>query len=176
MAESLKNRLLPSLLDRLTDEAPGRQEESFAQQVLSEEAFQETIRRDLRWLFNATSLESADNLDGFDSPGNPKMPNYLKQSVLNFGIQDFSGHTASSMKTADIQTRMRQAILHFEPRIMPDSLKIEVHASGQFNHNALSFDIRGDVWMQPSPLPQHWQTNVDLETGAVDIDQADKRR
>ena len=84
---------------------------------------------------------------------------------------DLAGQTASRIKTANpnLEKRLRQAIETFEPRILPASLKIDVRGSEQFNHNALSFDIRGDLWMQPSPLPQHWKTDVDLETGAVSV-------
>lgn len=167
--DSFKNRLLPPLLDRLTDNEPGKQAERIEKQVLSKDEFLKTVRRDLQWLFNATSFESQQNLDGFDSMDHQ---NVLKESVLNFGIQDFCGHTASSIEISEIQTRMRQAIRHFEPRIVPGSLKIEVKSGGQFNHNALSFDIRGDLWMQPSPLPQHWKTDVDLETGSVNVEGA----
>jgi type VI secretion system protein ImpF len=179
----VKSRLMPSLLDRLTDDDPGNPKEAEARQVLKEVEWLKNIRRDLEWLFNAASLESAlpekAKLDAYDPrPDDPVKVNYLKESVLNFGILDISGQTASSIKTADplIEKRLRLAILNFEPRILPATLKIDVRASDQFNHNALSFDIRGDLWMQPSPLPQHWKTDVDLETGAVNISEKNEKK
>jgi len=173
----IKSRLLPSLLDRLTDEEPRNPVESLARQVLQEEAFLGNIRRDLQWLFNAVSLEAAVDLDGFDFRDEFNRPrNYLKESVLNFGIQDLSGHTASSVKAAHLENRLRLAVAHFEPRLLPGSVKVDVQAREAFNHNALSFDLHGDLWMQPSPWPQHWKTDVDLETGAVRVEPLKPKR
>lgn len=158
----LKDRLQPSLLDRLTDEQPDKRQEASAQRVLNERELRERILRDLRWLLNTTALESErnQNLQGFDD---------VKESVVNFGIHELSGHSISGVKIPDLEERMRQSILRFEPRILPHTLKVKAQATDQFNHNALSFDIQGDLWMQPSPLRLYLKTELDLETGAVDV-------
>lgn len=44
------------------------------------------------------------------------------------------------------------------------------------NHNALSFEIEGDLWAQPVPLRLLLQTDVDLESGHVRVLNADQRR
>jgi type VI secretion system protein ImpF len=37
------------------------------------------------------------------------------------------------------------------------------------NHNAMTFDIEGDLWAQPLPLRLYLRTELDLETGSMDI-------
>jgi len=44
------------------------------------------------------------------------------------------------------------------------------------NHNALSFEIEGDLWAQPMPLRLLLQTDMDLESGHVRVVHADSRR
>ena len=50
---SLKERLQPSLLDRLTDLQPDKTEESVSQQSMSQRQFKEAVIRDLGWLLKA---------------------------------------------------------------------------------------------------------------------------
>jgi type VI secretion system protein ImpF len=171
MVDPVKSHLLPSLLVRLTDDEPkNKQPEPVSKQVMNEEEYLKAFNEDLQWLFNATSLEASVDLDRYDFVDeNGQTRNYLKESVINFGIQDLTGHTASRVKTNKIEERLRLAIEYFEPRILLDKLKIEARRTDQYNQNALSFDIRGELWMQPSPWPQHWQTDVDLETGSVTV-------
>ena len=59
MAElSPKERLQPSLLDRLTDDEPDEQEESRDRRVLSMSQLRQSVLRDVGWLLNTRSLES----------------------------------------------------------------------------------------------------------------------
>lgn len=161
MAElTSQERLQPSLLDRLTDDEPDSKQESRDQRVLSVRRLRQSVLRDIAWLLNAVSLESVQELENYP---------YAMDSVVNFGIPDLSGHNLSPSDIPSIEKRIRRAILDFEPRILPNSLKIKVITSDQFNHNAMNFDIEGDLWMQPLPLRLYLKTQVDLETGSVEV-------
>jgi type VI secretion system protein ImpF len=162
MAELLSSeRLQPSLLDRLTDDAPSEQQESREQRVLSVKRLRNGVLRDLGWLLNAVCLDSEESYwQGLD---------FAEHSVINFGILDLSGHNLSPSDIPSVERKIRQAIQDFEPRILPHTLKLKVIATDEFNHNAMNFDIEGDLWMQPVPLRLYLKTQVDLETGAVEI-------
>ena len=55
MAESLsRDRLYPSLLDRLVDDDPGRATEPREARAVSLQKLRDNVLRDLNWLFNAT--------------------------------------------------------------------------------------------------------------------------
>jgi len=159
MAELLPTeRLQPSLLDRLCDDESANTQESREQRVLSIRRLRQSVLRDIAWLLNAVSLESVQSLD--------KYPEAAK-SVINFGIPDLSGHNLSHNDIGLIEKRIRKAILNFEPRILPNTLNIKVISTDSYNHNAMNFDIEGDLWMQPVPLRLYLKTQLDLETGSV---------
>src|SRR6185295_16970177 len=96
---------------------------------------------------------------------------YARRSVINFGLPALSGQTASTLEVQDLEREIKQAILDFEPRILPETL--EVTAVGEFSqldqHNVIGIQIRGQLWAQPVPLELLLRTEIDLETGKVQI-------
>ena len=156
-----KERLQPSLLDRLTDDEPDRATESRELRVLSPARLRECVRRDLTWLFNTTHMQSLQDLS--------EMP-LVARSVMNYGIPELAGRTASSLDTVELEQMIRQAILNFEPRLDRNSVRVRpVVDQRQMNHNALSFDVEAELWAQPLPLRLFLRTAVDLETGSVEV-------
>jgi type VI secretion system protein ImpF len=95
----------------------------------------------------------------------------VQRSVLNFGLPALSGETASALDPTDLEQRVRDAILAFEPRILPASLRVEaiVTDTQLDQHNVISVQIEGQLWAQPVPLELLLRTEVDLETGKVEI-------
>ena len=53
-----RDRLQPSLLDRLIDEQPQSQQEEPGARVLNRAQLRQAVLRDLAWLMNATSTEA----------------------------------------------------------------------------------------------------------------------
>ena len=157
-----EERLQPALLDRLTDDEPGKKLESRDARVFSKSRLRQAVLRDLAWLFNATQLESVDDLT--------RTP-LVRRSVLNFGLPALSGRAASSLDVSDLAKAIRDAILTFEPRILPSTLQIKTLVeSGQLDHhNVIGVQIHGELWAQPVPLEFLVRTDFDLETGKVRI-------
>lgn len=156
-----KERLQPSLLDRLTDDEPGTTRETREQRVFSLQRLRETVLRDLGWLLNTTNLASAEDLSAHPE---------IARSVLNFGIPDLSGRPLVGTDVPLLERRLRQAINDFEPRIIHHSLKVTLAVSeGQMNRNALTFLIEGDLWAQPVPLHLYLKTEIDPDLGDVKI-------
>ncbi len=162
MAElTVRERLQPCLLDRLTDDEPGKQQESRAQRVISLERLRAAVLRDLSWLLNTGSLAQSEDLERYPE---------VARSVVNFGMRDLSGITASSLMIDDLARAIREVILFFEPRILPDSLRVQVlKEDEQMNMNAVTFVIQGMLWAQPMPLQMFMKTEVDLETGYINV-------
>lgn len=154
-------RLQPSLLDRLTDNAPEHKTESREQRVLSSRQLRQSVLRDLSWLLNTSSLESMIDLS--DVP-------YVSHSVLNYGIPALSGTNLSGADLPLIHRKIRQAIIDFEPRILPDSVNLEVITDDEnMSHQAMCFKIEGDLWAQPLPIHLYIRSDLDLETGEVTV-------
>jgi len=164
MAElSPQERLQPALLDRLIDDEPDKKVEPRDKRVLSKAMLRRAVLRDLSWLFNSTQLESSRG----EFAGYPE----ARRSVVNFGLPAMSGETASTFDPAALERSIRRAIMDFEPRIDPNSLRVETLAStlDLDSHNLIAVQIRGSLWAQPVPLEIYLRTEVDLETGNVEI-------
>lgn len=168
MAElTMQERLQPSLLDRLTDNEPNNPQEAADRRVMSLSQLKASVLRDLAWLFNTSSL--------FDPESAAQMP--AGTSVLNFGMPPLAGHTASSIDVQAVEALLVETIATYEPRILKGSLRIRAQLeSGEMNHNALSFEIEGDLWAEPVPLRLLLSTALDLETGHVKVMPAEPSR
>lgn len=162
MAElTTTERLQPSLLDRLTDDEPLRRDESREQRVISATRLRECVTRDLSWLLNSVQLAASVVLD--DVPE-------VARSVLNYGIPDLTGLELAALDAATLQQRLREAILRYEPRLIAHTLQVGVHANSErMDRKSLVFDIRSEMWAQPIPLNLYLKTEVDLETGKLDL-------
>ena len=164
MAEQLlpQDRLQPALLDRLTDEEPDKTQEPLEARVVSKSRLRQSVLRDLAWLFNATRLEAVADLTTMPA---------VRRSVVNFGLPALSGRTASSLDVSDLARAVREAIVTFEPRILPATLQVKtlLDAGALDHHNVIGVEIRGELWAQPVPLEFLVRTEFDLETGNVQV-------
>jgi len=162
MAElSHTERLQPSLLDRLTDEAPDEQSESRSRRVISMNRLRALVRRDLAWLLNTGHMEVLQDLSDYPE---------VQRSVLNYGMPDLSGAAVSGLTSDQIERMVKTAILTYEPRILTNSLDIRSQVSpDNMNRNAIVFEIVGQLWAQPMPAELFLKTEMDLETGDVDV-------
>lgn len=158
---SPEDQLQPALLDRLTDEAPEQKLEPRAQRVISKRQLRQAVLRDLAWLLNSTRLDA--DMDPATFP-------LARRSVINYGLPALSGETATSIEISDLERGIRQAILDYEPRLLPSTLRVRALEVGEFeNHNVIGIEISGQLWAQPIPIDLLVRTEIDLETGKVEI-------
>lgn len=170
MAEaSARDNLQPALLDRLLDDAPLEKSESREERVITRARLRACVLRDLGWLFNTTapsgSVEAGDETRDFsDWP-------YLRQSVLNYGLPALSGRLVSGLDLTELERAMRDAILAFEPRILPDTLQVTgiPPQDPHRHHNVITMQISGQLWAQPYPLELLIKTDLNLESGDVQL-------
>jgi len=150
-------RLQPCLLDRLTDDRPREVKESRDQRIVSLRRYRTAVLRDLDWLLNTSARSSTEEFSEFGE---------VARSVLNYGIPDLCGLTASGLVPKEFERQLMEALRNFEPRILPGSLSIHINAGyGMMDHNAITFEIRGDLWARPTPDPLYLPGEVDLDTG-----------
>lgn len=162
-----QDRLQPALLDRLTDEDPASRAETGEARVINRSRLRDMVLRDLAWLFNATS--PGEDMDWSKAP-------QARNSVLNYGLPALSGRSTSGVDLVKLQSRVKQAILDHEPRILPATLVVEVVLSNAQldHHNLIGFRISGQLWAQPVPLALLLHTDIDLETGRVAVREIDR--
>lgn len=162
MAElTTQERLQPSLLDRLTDDEPGKREESREKRVISANRLRECVTRDMSWLLNCVNLCADEELADYPE---------VARSVLNFGIPDLTGTALSGVDANMLQRQLRAAIVAFEPRLIASTLRVTVNTdSMRMDSQSLVFNIESEMWAQPIPLKLYLKTEVDLETGTFNV-------
>ena len=165
MAElTTQERLQPSLLDRLTDEEPGKLEESREKRVISATRLRDCVARDISWLLNCVNLGTGVELDDYPE---------VARSVLNFGIPDLTGMALAGVDANVLQRQLREALLAFEPRLTGNTLRVVVNADGKrMDQQSLVFNIESEMWAQPIPLNLYLKTEVDLETGRFNVSES----
>ncbi len=163
-----RERLQPSLLDRLTDDEPDQSQESRDKRVLSMNRLRECVLRDLAWLFNASRMPEDSDIERYP---------FAARSTINFGLPPLAGVTARSLDVDGLEFILRQVIVDFEPRILRNSLRVRASFTEErMSHNALTFEIEGELWGQPMPIQLYWKTEIDLESGQVKVEEASRTR
>ena len=166
MAEQLtpQERLQPALLDRLTDDEPDKKQEPREQRVLSKAA----CGRPCCAISPGCSTppgSSRGDLDG-------AVP-YARRSVINFGLPALSGpDRVDARRSPDLERAIRQAILDFEPRILPETLR----GQGARRARARSITTTSSASRSTASCGRSrcrssccMRTEIDLETGKVQI-------
>lgn len=155
------DRLQPCLLDRLTDHEPEVTGEGRDQRVISVRKYREAVLRDLEMLLNSRTYPPGHEIYDFVE---------VERSVLNYGVPDLAGTTASSISADEFAGQMKQAILWFEPRISRRSLSVHIVPSPERGcGSAVLFEVEGDLWAHPFPEHLFVKTEVDLETGRYNL-------
>ncbi|EIF31108.1 type VI secretion system lysozyme-related protein [Burkholderia sp. Ch1-1] len=154
--------LLPTLLDRLRDDAPQRLTEAPSEYTVTRSQMRDIVQRDLAFLLNTTSME-----DLIDRKRHP----HAASSTVNFGVPPLAGAFTAARKWDDIEKIIRSAITEFEPRLISDSLSIAPLAGvdAAVHYNVLAFEVRGMIRMDPYPLEFMVQSSLDLETSQLNV-------
>jgi type VI secretion system protein ImpF len=155
-------QLLPTLFDRLRDDASLRQTENPAEYTVTRAQMREILQRDLTYLLNTTNRE--DEIDRVQYP-------QAAASTVNYGVPPVAGAYMSGHKWADIVKIVRRAILDFEPRLISGSLEVKPlrKEDAPMRYNMLVFEISGLVHMDPYPMAFTAQSSLDLETGRMNL-------
>lgn len=161
---SPQERLQPALLDRLIDDEPEKPVESREARLITVRRLRAAVLRDLEWLFNSCRI-SDDELDPIEFP-------YAARSTLAFGLPALAGNTASGMDVGVLESKIRAAIIDFEPRLVQSTLRVHALVAGKAmeHHNQIQVEIRGSLWSVPVPIEILLRTNLDLESGEIRID------
>jgi type VI secretion system protein ImpF len=161
-----RERLQPSLLDRLTDDQPDQAVEARERRVMSVRGLREGVLRDLAWLLNTTNLTSVS--ERFRLP-------HVANSVLNYGLPDLSGASLAGMNTTDLERAIRQAIWDFEPRLIRSSVSVKALPTLD-SITRITFEIEADMWAQPYPERLFIKTELDLDQAHISLAESSGRR
>jgi len=157
---TIAERLQPSLLDRLTDNAPEARTERREDRVLDLRQLREIVQRDLSWLLN-----TSDNSALIDAK---RFPN-VARSVLNYGIREVAGDYSTVERAEMIRRSIAEAIRAYEPRLHSGSVDVRLRSEDASGTTLVSYDIVADMWAQPVPMELYLRSEVDVTTGQTDL-------
>ena len=162
MAEPTRlDRLQPVLLDRLSDDEPHARTEPRMRRAVSLKQLRASVLRDLSNLLNAHALYACPTIEAHP---------FAAASVLNYGLRDVTGQALSSLNVAELAREIERAVIRFEPRIAAASLRVApLAADGVAARTSVAFLVEGDLWAQPFPERLYFRTELDLESGQVQI-------
>jgi type VI secretion system protein ImpF len=150
------HRFPPYLFDRLTDD-PGSPKDG-VRMTLSVRELERTVVQDLEALLNTRRTVDAALLDAHP---------HARQSVLGYGLEDFSSLSVSGSNDRDrICRRLEAAIVTHEPRLKRVQVTIDANSSSA---QQLRFSIKALLCVSPLQEPVDFDAVLDATTQHYDI-------
>ena len=135
-----KNKLLPSLLDRLCDDEPHIKQERSEAYNQSTENLEKCVRRDLECLLNTRRRCESWSADLKE----------LKHSLVNYGLPDFMTMNLAFDEGRQVFRRMiENAINCCEPRLF--DVKVLMLDNTEPIHRTMRFRIEAKLHAEPVP-------------------------
>jgi type VI secretion system protein ImpF len=154
----IQDRILPALLDRLTDDHPHQQVEGDASRTFSLSRLREAILRDLSWLLNTSQLAATIDLTPYPD---------VAISTLNYGVHSRTGHEVGGLDPSVLRHETLLSLRRFEPRLLPESLQVAVIEDRR--DGTFQFRIEADLHAEPQPVRMLMRTEVGEATGSVRV-------
>lgn len=115
---------------------------------------------DLLSLANTIDLASAVDISGLD---------YVKRSVVNFGLPDFAALTSQEAGVDEVGQMLRTALLAHEPRLRPETIHVEKTVDVDDETHRVSFQVTAEMASSPLDLPMEFVAEVEVASGKVQL-------
>lgn len=126
----------------------------------NEDELRSCVRRDIEWLLNVVHFEAAVNLDDYPE---------IATSVLNHGLPELIGRSIDRPALARRSEEISNAVLAYEPRLIPGSIEVLLDEGEVGFENRLRFVIHGHLMNSVDDGFIALYTAIDLDTGNVEI-------
>ncbi len=147
-----------SILDRLLDDNPGVQSEAAPTPEQTQRDLHQAVRRDLEALLNTRQRVA----------GYPRSMRELDQSLVNYGIPDFTGANLSSPDSRAQFVRVIEAVIRrYEPRFK--AIRVSLSDNVEPLDRTLRFRIDAVVYAEPAPETVVFDSALEPVTGNVQV-------
>ena len=162
MRTELERTVQPSLLDRLTDEAPQVPVDPPTTRDASVRAYRAAVQRDLGWLLNTRrSIVEV-----------PPEYRELRRSVHEFGLPDTTAIPVGSKRgRQELVSMMQDALERFEPRLAGPQVRIGDVA--QVSAPQVHFSVEATLRMDPSPEAVTFDAVLEVARGDYAVGDGD---
>lgn len=148
------------LWQRLTDEAPDVREDTQFSSELTLSQFKQDVVDNIALILNSRTHLSFPEL---------KYDSQLQQSVLGFGLNDICGMSYNPKRLHQIEDRIRQQLIFFEPRLIPDSIKVEL-IKEDYGNGIYALTVSGKLNVYHYRDELMCVLSVDFETGEIELE------
>ncbi|WP_052500712.1 type VI secretion system baseplate subunit TssE [Jannaschia aquimarina] len=125
---------------------------------VDEGALRRHLAADLDSLVNTIRLDAFEELDNY-----PR----LMKSVLNYGFAELGRTGTAADAGTVIAKRIRESLITFEPRLIPESVDVQVSEGEGTLDQRLVFDVTAEIAADPADLPLDFVAEVDLGAGKM---------
>jgi len=126
-------------------------------QVITEPVLRQEVNRDLEALLNCIALESTVDLTDFPD---------VRKSIINYGIPDIADRTIDEITVDHIPEEIREALMVFEPRLAPASIRVTRDTSVDPVELKVRFIVRADLMCEPVHAPVEFVAEV-IDAGKI---------
>lgn len=154
----IEHIVVPSLLDRLTDEAPKEMADPMVTREESERRFRRSVERDVELLLNTrrTMFPAPDGL--------PE----LRHSVYDYGLLDTTGIPVGTKSGRErLLTALKDAIQRFEPRMI--ETRVRLVDADQVKSPQMRFVIEAVLLLDREREPVVFDTVLEVASGEYDV-------
>jgi len=127
---------------------------------VSESELRTLVIQDLSALLNTVNMESGTDLGDFP---------LVCESVLNYGIPDLTSRTADDARMAEFDNELKLALERFEPRLLPETLKVKRIGTVEGATLTVRVGITADLMCNPHPVEVQLVADLEVESGDVRI-------
>ena len=125
-----------------------------------EATLRQHLTADLASLMNTINLDAVIPLA--DTP-------YVARSVINYGFGDISEMSNSIHAGQQIAQLIRDTLIEHEPRLIADTIEIQLNRSEQETTQRLSFDVSAEMVATPVDVPLDFVAEVDMGAGKIQM-------
>jgi type VI secretion system protein ImpF len=127
---------------------------SAARAPISETTLRREVAADLESLMNTIALESAEDLRDHD---------YVRRSILNFGMPDLSRRSIDETSVDDITKEIETALMAFEPRLARETIQAVRDNNLAIHELKVRFVVHADLCCEPVNVPVEFVADIELD-------------
>ena len=124
--------------------------------AITEGQLRDQLIIDLNALLNTVNLESSLDLEAFP---------HVRKSILNYGIPEISNRSIDESRVTDIVDEIRETLLRFEPRLLPETLTVTRDTTVNPDALAIRFAVRGEMACDPAAVAVEFVADIEIDTG-----------
>jgi type VI secretion system protein ImpF len=127
---------------------------------ISESALRQEISEDLAALLNTVNLAAADDIAAFPD---------AERSIINYGLSDLTAMSIDESAIDRFDVKLADILRAYEPRLAPDSIRIERDDSVDRASLRIRFNIHAEMLSHPVDIPVEFVADIEVDSGKLRI-------